>query len=95
MFRRWANSADRQPVEVAEGGCSGGFVNLKPVLLPLMTTVTVGTSLWQIFPALAAVDAAAEAIRLNPMITHCGQAHCLECQDAVQGGPIPAAEAPL
>ena len=88
MFRRWANGADGQPVEVAEGGCSGGFINLKPVLSPPMTTVTVGTSLWRIFPALAAVDAAAEAIRLNPMITHCGKPSCLECRDAVLGGPV-------
>ena len=88
MFRRWANGADGQPVEVAEGGCSHGFGNLEPVLLPLATTVTVGKSLWRVFSASAAVDMAAEAIRLNPSITHCGHVSCLECRDAVLGGPI-------
>ncbi len=62
-------------------------MNLEPVLSPLMTTVTVGKSLWRVFPASAAASAAAEAIRQNPMITHCGQASCLECRDAVLGGP--------
>ena len=95
LFRRWANGADGQPVEVTEGGCSGGFMNLKPVLSPLMTTITVGKSLWRVFSASAAVDAAAEAIRLNPMITHCGQASCLECRDATLGGPVLVTEAPL
>lgn len=87
-FRRWANGADGLPVEVAEGGCSGGFLSVEPVLSPLVTNLTVGKSLWRVFPASAAVDAAAEAIRQNPMITHCGKASCLECRDAVLGGPI-------
>ena len=65
MFHRWANGADGVPAEVAEGGCSGGFVSLEPVLLPPITTVTVGKSLWRVAPTSAAVDMAAEAIRLN------------------------------
>jgi aminoglycoside N3'-acetyltransferase len=88
LFRRWANSAAGEPLEVEEGGCSRGFVQLEPPLSPLATCRRVGKSLWRVFSAEATLEAAAEAIRRDPMITHCGNAACLECRDAVLGGPV-------
>ena len=88
MFRRWANGANGMPIEVAEGGCSVGFGNLKPILSPLMSQMTVGKSLWRIFSAAEALNTAADAVRQHPMITHCGNPKCAECRDAVLGGPM-------
>jgi aminoglycoside 3-N-acetyltransferase len=87
LFRRWANGPDGLPMEVETGGCSDGFGNLEPALGPLAREREVGASRWLAFPARATVDAAAEAIRERPEITHCGRADCLRCPDAVAGGP--------
>jgi aminoglycoside N3'-acetyltransferase len=86
-FRRWANGADGKPIEVETGGCSDGFGKFAPVLRPLQRECRVGSSRWLVFPASATVEAAAAAIRADPMITHCGRPHC-RCNDAVQGGPV-------
>jgi aminoglycoside N3'-acetyltransferase len=88
LFRRWANGAEGAPVEVEEGGCSGGFGQLEPILTPMQITHHVGESLWRAFPARATLEAAATAIRRDPMITHCGDSACLECRDAILGGPL-------
>jgi hypothetical protein len=40
------------------------------------------------FPARPALDLAAAAIRAEPTITHCPDPTCLECADAIAGGPI-------
>jgi len=87
MFRRWANGAGGEPVMVESGGCSSGFGNFAPALRPIRTTLAVGESTWQIFPAKAALNIATHAIRRSPRITHCG-ADCARCDDAVRGGPI-------
>jgi aminoglycoside 3-N-acetyltransferase len=87
-FRRWANGLDGQPMEVDCGGCSDGFPRLEPILAPLSSETRVGQSRWRAFPAQAALDAAAAAIRANPEITHCGDPACERCNDAVAGGPI-------
>ncbi|MEZ4861978.1 MAG: AAC(3) family N-acetyltransferase [Caldilineaceae bacterium] len=86
LFRRWANDRKGETIEVEMGGCSDGFGNLMPVLAPLMTTTLVGQSLWRIFPAQPTLHLAAEVIRRNPPITHCGKSPC-RCDDAVLGGP--------
>jgi len=52
-----------------------------------MQQIRVGQSLWRVFPAKHALAIAAEAIRREPLITHCGQA-CERCDDAVLGGPL-------
>jgi aminoglycoside 3-N-acetyltransferase len=75
-------------MEVEAGGCSGGFGNFEPVLAPLETKETVGASLWRVFPAQATIDAAARAIRQDPMITHCRHPGCGRCRDAAAGGPV-------
>jgi DNA polymerase III delta prime subunit len=48
----------------------------------------VGGSRWRAFPAQEAIAAAARAIRDDLMVTHCGRADCLRCNDAVAGGPL-------
>jgi len=88
LFRRWANGPDGSPKEVEEGGCSRGFVWLSDALADCMTTIQVGDSIWRVFTAQAALQAAAEAIRRVPLITHCGDPSCLECADAIAGGPL-------
>jgi aminoglycoside 3-N-acetyltransferase len=87
LFRRWANGPDGRPMEVEVGGCSQGFVKLEPVLAPLARETSVGASRWRAYPAKETLDAAATAIRADPAITHCGDADCLRCRDALAGGP--------
>jgi aminoglycoside 3-N-acetyltransferase len=87
MFRRWANASDGRAIMVAAGGCSEGFGKLIPVLTPLLCERRVGDSHWRVYPARETLEAASEAIRSNPFITHCGNRSCERCNDAVLGGP--------
>lgn len=88
LFRRWAKDTRGLPFVVEVGGCSEGFGNLGPRLSPLTRTLTVGQGEWVLLPAGEALAVAAEAIRAEPQITHCGTATCERCPDAVAGGPI-------
>lgn len=87
LFRRWANGRDGKPMEVEVGSCSQGFLNFEPVLAPQVRETVVGQSQWRAYPMREALAAASDAIRANPGITHCGDADCLRCRDAVAGGP--------
>jgi aminoglycoside 3-N-acetyltransferase len=87
-FRRWASGRDGRPVEIETGGCSDGFPNLEPHLAHLERRVVVGQSLWRVYNAAEVLEVATLAIKGNPMITHCSNADCRECNDAVAGGPI-------
>jgi len=87
LFRRCANGPDGKPMEVEVGSCSQGFVNFEPVLAPLARETLVGESRWVAYPARETLALAAETIRANPGMTHCGDADCLRCRDAVAGGP--------
>jgi aminoglycoside 3-N-acetyltransferase len=87
LFRRWANGPDGKPMEVEVGSCSQGFLNFEPILAPLTRETLVGESRWVAYPARETLALAAETIRANPGITHCGDADCLRCRDAVAGGP--------
>lgn len=88
LFRRWANGPDGRTAVVLVGGCSEGFGRLAPALRASMRSAVVGQSRWTIFPAAEAVARAAEAIRADPRVTHCGRADCERCDDAVAGGPV-------
>lgn len=88
LFRRWASGPDGKPMMVAVGSCSEGFGNFAPILAPFKQEIQVGQSLWQVFPARETLDAAVDAIRANPLITHCADPTCSRCNDAVQGGPL-------
>ena len=87
LFRRCANGPDGKPMEVEVGSCSQGFVNFEPVLAPLARETLVGESRWVAYPARETLALGAETIRGNPGMTHCGDADCLRCRDAVAGGP--------
>jgi aminoglycoside N3'-acetyltransferase len=88
LFRRWANGPDGQPMQVEVGSCSEGFVNLQPILSQVMAEVKVGESVWQVYPVKETLAVSAREIRANPNLTHCSDANCLRCRDAVLGGPI-------
>lgn len=87
-FIRWARGRDGQPTRVRAGECSEGFERLAPALAPVERRTRVGASHWRVLPARAALDLAAAAIRLEPWITHCPSPTCIECADAIAGGPI-------
>jgi aminoglycoside 3-N-acetyltransferase len=86
-FIRWANGPDAQAMEVRTGSCSDGFPKLDGALGGVEQRVSVGESLWRVFPAAAAVKAAVNAITANPSITRCERADCERCRDALLGGP--------
>jgi len=88
LFIRWANGPDGTPMAARVGGCSDGFVRLEPAVRPFVRTCRVGASRWQAHGARETITAAAEMIRSDPLITHCGNEACERCRDAVAGGPI-------
>jgi len=88
LFRRWANGPDGRPIEVETGGCSLGFGKFNPVFASLTRKTNVGQSAWSILPAKEALQAAIRAIRDDAYITHCADAECGRCDDAVMGGPL-------
>lgn len=88
LFRRWVNDAEGKVIPVAVGGCSEGFGNLAPVLLPLARETWVGKSRWRVFPTQLTLPAAAQAIRNDPHLIHCADPDCERCNDAMLGGPV-------
>lgn len=88
LFRRWARDEGGRPSVVVVGGCSEGFGGLEPALRPITRTFVVGRSTWRVLPADEAVARAAEAIRADSLITHCGEVGCERCRDAAAGGPV-------
>jgi aminoglycoside 3-N-acetyltransferase len=89
QFRRWARDEQGRTLMVESGGCSEGFNRLAPTLVLVEADVRVGASEWRCFPAGDVVALAAEAIRIDPGITHCEVRTCARCNDAALGGPIP------
>ncbi len=87
-FIRWALDANAAPLRVRCGECSMGFDNLAAILEPVERRTSVGASLWRALPAVEVVRRASAAIGSDPAITHCPNPRCLECADAVAGGPI-------
>ena len=87
-FIRWARGRDGRPVRVRVGECSEGFESLAPILAPVERRLLVGASPWRVFPASEALELAGDAIRTNPSITHCPNPKCIECADAIAGGPL-------
>lgn len=88
LFKRWALDADGNVIMVDIGSCSEGFPNLDNVLSHLERRITVGESVWRVFPLQPTLDAAARVIRENPEITLCHRSRCWICPDAIAGGPI-------
>lgn len=88
LFRRWATASDGSAMAVPVGSCSEGFPNLEYSLGILARESMVGASNWRMFPAAETVTTSAAMIRNEPGITHCGDAGCLRCPDAIAGGPL-------
>ena len=91
MFCRWAYGRDGRPEGVEIGGCSDGFVGLEAILKPLQRLTEVGDSPWRAYPARELLQRASTAIRQEPGLTHCRDPRCVRCEDAISGGPVPAA----
>lgn len=87
-FIYWGRGPDGDTIRSRGGACSDGFPNLNPVLAPIETRAKVGQSTWRLYPARELVAKAAAAIRSDPTITRCTDPSCLECPDAIAGGPI-------
>lgn len=87
-FIRWMRAPDGSAVRVRGGECSRGFDRLDPVLAPVERRTVVGSSVWRAFPAAAVVELVASTIRARPEITHCDDEACIECADAIAGGPL-------
>lgn len=87
-FIRWSRGRGGRVVRVSAGECSEGFESLASTLAPVERRLVVGGSQWRVFPAAETVHLAANAIRTNPSITHCPNPECIECADAIAGGPL-------
>jgi aminoglycoside 3-N-acetyltransferase len=87
LFIRWALDKNGSTIRLREGSCSEGFNNLLPAVKDLEKQITVGSSLWRIFPISETVLACAEAIRRDCNITHCVDSSCVQCNDMQKGGP--------
>lgn len=88
MFIGWFAAGDGSIRRAEAGGCSRGFGSFEPALAGVVRSRSVGVSDWLVYPAQAALELATDAIRLNPSITRCADSACLECPDAIAGGPI-------
>lgn len=87
-FIRWALGPDGRPTRVRAGECSKGFEAFAPALAAAERRTVVGASRWRIFDAAQVMQLATAAIRSDPTITHCPDSQCIECADAIAGGPL-------
>ena len=87
-FIRWTRGQDGNVVRVRAGECSDGFESIAPALAAIERRAVVGDSHWRSFSARDALRLAAQTMRANPSITHCPNATCRECADAIAGGPL-------
>lgn len=88
LFRRWAYDENSMPAMYEVGGCSEGFEQIAPYLADHEQRITVGRSVWRIYPAQSVLDICAPLIRAQPEITRCADPRCTRCRDAILGGPV-------
>ena len=88
LFICWALDEKGNTIRICEGSCSEGFGKLDSIVEKYESQITVGNSLWRIFPMKETVQACAEAIKKDPSITHCDDANCIRCNDMQKGGPV-------
>lgn len=86
-FVRWSKDAAGKTIPVSVGSCSEGFGKLSSAVEHLARRTTVEKSKWTLYPAREMALACSAAIQKDPMVTHCGNAYCSRCSDAVKGGP--------
>ena len=87
LFIRWSPDADGKPQPVRVGSCSAGFLALETAVSEIVTEARVCGRRWWSMSARDGVEQLADAIRMNPQITHCGRETCARCRDACLGGP--------
>lgn len=87
-FIFWARGPGGDVIRVRGGRCSKGFDRFEGVLSDVERRTSVGASLWHAYPAEAALTLATAAIRSTPEITRCSTTSCVECRDAIAGGPF-------
>ena len=87
-FIRWSFDRNGEIMPVSAGGCSEGFACFRPVLRRHAKSIRVANSEWHCYKAAEMVERCAAAIRTNPHMTHCADAHCDRCRDAIRGGPL-------
>ncbi|PKG39370.1 AAC(3) family N-acetyltransferase [Psychromonas sp. Urea-02u-13] len=97
LFRAWANvkvkakaknsNDEKMPVEVSIGSCSAGFNALQPMVEHLVQKKLVGNSQWHCFEFTPFINRISKQIIATPEITHCDNAQCIRCHDAILGGP--------
>lgn len=87
-FIRWALGPGHTAIRVMGGECSRGFDRLAEALAPIERRANVGVSPWRAFPAKCVLERAIAEIERHPSITHCPDPTCIECEDAIAGGPI-------
>lgn len=87
-FVRWTCDVNKKVVPVSAGGCSEGFDHFNEYLNKFVRIVKVAESEWKCYKAKDIVDVCANLIKNNPGITHCDDANCERCNDAVLGGCI-------
>jgi len=88
LFVRWSLDENGDTIRIREGSCSEGFSQLDNAARKLEKRITVGNSLWRIFPIRETVEACADAIRQDSGITHCADENCIRCNDMQKGGPL-------
>ena len=86
-FVRWAIGRDGRPMRVRAGECSKGFEALATALVANERRTVAGKSSWRVFDAAQVMQLAVRAIRNDPEITRCSDPDCIECADAIAGGP--------
>lgn len=87
LFIRWALTPAGKTIRVRVGGCSNGFRKLMPVVAGIATTFNCLGSTFMALDAQAALGKLIDTIRDDPGITHCSDAACERCNDAMAGGP--------
>lgn len=87
LFIRWALTPAGKTIRARVGGCSNGFHKLMPVVSGVATTFNCLGSTFMAMDAQAALGKLIDAIRDDPAITHCRDAACERCNDAIAGGP--------
>ena len=88
LYINWALDENGNTIRIREGSCSDGFDKLDSAVEKYEKRITVGNSLWRIFPMKETVLACADAIKKDPSITHCDDANCIRCNDMQKGGPV-------
>jgi hypothetical protein len=83
MLYRWVLDANNQPRWVAGGGCSSGFIKLKPLLDPITKETSIGLSPCKLFNATEVIAALSDTLtKTKPNYPVCENPDCTLCEEA-------------